>query len=165
MSSEQDKSKAKGQHIPCRDIQELLFDYMSHELGGARSVLVREHLRKCPECTRCAAEIQSTLDIFSKASQEKAGLPSRLTDERRRKLYWWYSHPAMRWIENHHILFSIFTTLIVLAVLAVVMAKVKLWQARPPEDLYPVWIGDRLPAATNLVVIPDETLPAEGETN
>lgn len=161
--SEQEKHKGKGQHIPCKDIQDLLFDYMSHELGGARCVLVREHLRRCDECTRHAAEIQSTLDLFNKASREKSDMPSRLTDERRKKLYWWYAHPFMRWIEGHHILFSIFTTLIVLAVLAIVMAKVKLWQARPPEDLYPVWIGDKLPAATNLIALPDDVV-IEGET-
>lgn len=163
--SEHDKHKGKGQHIPCKDIQDLLFDYMSHELGGARSVLIREHLRKCEECTRQAAEIQSTLDLLNKASREESDIPARLTDERRKKLYWWYSHPFMRWIEKHHIIVSVIATLLALAVIGTVMLKVKLWQANPPEDLYPVWIGDKLPYATNPVVIPPDDILIEGENN
>lgn len=148
------KGPAQSQ-VRCEDIQELLFDYMSRELGQARSVLVREHLRKCEACTRQAAEIQSTLDLFSNASKEEADLPSRLTDERRKNLYWWFSHPIMLWIEKHHVLFSLAVTLIVIAILALIAARAKMWEEEPEEDIYPIWIVDKLPDMTNSVAIPD----------
>ena len=143
--------------IKCEDIQELLFDYMSRELGQARSTLVREHLRRCSECKHQAAEIQATLEMLNSASKEDSDLPSKLTDARRKKLYWWYSHPIMLWIENHHVLVSLVVTLIVIAILAVVAATAKLWEEDPPEDIYPIWIGDKLPGLTDSTSAPDTT--------
>lgn len=161
MSGKKNKTKRPGHsQIRCEDIAELLFDYMSHELGESRSTLIREHLRKCDACKRQAAEIQSTLELLSKASKEDTDLPSRLTDERRKKLYWWTSHPVMLWIENHHTLFSAIVTIIIIAILGLVLAKTKLWKEDPPEHAIPVWIGKQLPEMTNSAVqLPHETPP------
>jgi predicted anti-sigma-YlaC factor YlaD len=163
-SKENSKGSGKSQ-IRCEDIQDLLFAYMSHELGQARSVLVREHLRKCRQCTKEAAEIQSTLELLSMASKETTNIPSRLTDERRKKLYWWYSHPLMLWIENNHIVVSFIVTLVVITIIAVVMVHVKLWEEREPEDIYPVWIGGRITDATNAAATQVQEDPPEGENH
>jgi len=151
-----DNSKGQSQ-VRCEDIRDLLFDYMSRELGKARSELVREHIRRCEDCKRQAAEIQSTLDLLNAAGKESDHIPSRLSDERRKKLYWWYSHPIMRWIEKHHIVFSLAITLIVIAVLTFVLSRAKIFEEEPEVDIFPVWIGDKLPNATNLVVLPPES--------
>lgn len=148
-----EKSKGSSQ-IPCEDIRDLLFDYMSHELGKARSQLVREHIRRCEDCKKQAAEIQSTLELLNDASKQKADLPSRLTDERRKKLYWWYSHPMMRWIENHHVIFSLAVAALILAILLGVLYRAKIFKERPDEVVFPVWIGDKLPNATNEIILP-----------
>ena len=159
--SGKEKNKRPGHsQIRCEDISELLFDYMSHELGESRSILIREHLRKCEDCKRQAAEIQSTLELLNKASKEDTDLPSRLTDERRKKLYWWASHPAMLWIENHHTLFSAIVTLIIIAILGVILARAKLWEEDPPERVIPVWIGRQLPAMTEAIP-PDDNEPGD----
>ncbi len=150
-----EKSKGSSQ-VRCEDIRDLLFDYMSHELGKARSQLVREHIRRCEDCKRQAAEIQSTLDLLSGASKQETDLPSRLTDERRKKLYWWYSHPVMRWIEKHHVVFSLVVAVIILAILTLVLYRAKIFKDRPDEDVFPVWIGDKLPTGTNIIVLPIE---------
>ena len=155
-----DNSKGQSQ-VPCEDIRDLLFDYMSHELGKARSQLVREHIRRCDECRKQAAEIQSTLDLLSAAGKEETDIPSRLTDERRKKLYWWFTHPVMRWIENHHIIFSLVIAAIILAILTFVLSKAKIVEEEPEVEVFPVWIGDKLPDTTNMVVIP----PDQGETS
>jgi anti-sigma factor RsiW len=158
--SKKNKSPGRAQ-IRCEDIRDLLFDYMSHELGESRSKLVREHLRKCEECKRQAAEIQSTLDLLKKASKEDTDLPSRLTDERRKKLYWWTSHPVMLWIQNHHALFSAIVTVIIIAILSLILAKAKLWEEDPQEDMIPVWIGRQLPTPKTPALPLDDKQPGE----
>ena len=151
-----DNSKGPQQsQVRCEDIRDLLFDYMSRELGKARSEFVREHLRKCPDCKRQAAEIQSTLDLLSTASREKTNLPSRLSDERRKKLYWWYSHPVMRWIENHHIAFSLAIAVLIIAIIGLILHSARLFREDPEEEIFPVWIGNKFNTATNLLVLPD----------
>ena len=149
MSGSENSKGTNQSQVRCEDIQELLFDYMSRELGQARSVLVREHLRKCEACTRQAAEIQSTLDLLSNASKEETNAPSKLTDERRKKLYWWYSHPIMLWIEQHHMIVSLIITILVLAIAGLILARTKGWKKEEPGTVYPVFIGKRLPAMPN----------------
>ena len=44
------KPPSGGRSVDCEKIRGQLFDYLSHELGGGPSTLVREHLRRCPAC-------------------------------------------------------------------------------------------------------------------
>lgn len=164
--SETDNSKNTGQsQIRCEDIQALLFDYMSHELGSARAVLVREHLRRCEACTSEAAEIQSTLELLSNAKQNETGIPDHLTEDRRKKLLWWISHPVMRWIEKHHIITAFTVTILIMAVIGILLAKAKLWKEDPPEEVFPIWIRDRLPAVTDGAVMQPDPAGPEGASD
>jgi predicted anti-sigma-YlaC factor YlaD len=166
MSGNDNSKGPQLSQVRCEDIRDLLFDYMSRELGRARSEFVREHLRRCPDCKKQAAEIQSTLDLLSTASREKTNLPSRLSDDRRKKLYWWYSHPVMRWIESHHALFSLAIAAVIIAILWLALYKARMFreEKHPDEVIFPVWIGDKLPPETNLLVLPpleDEDTPQQ----
>ena len=64
--------------MPCGDIQALLYDYMNRELGGARSDLVREHLRHCPNCQKVAADIRRTTELLQAASRAESAIPGHL---------------------------------------------------------------------------------------
>ncbi|MCE9615448.1 MAG: zf-HC2 domain-containing protein [Lentisphaerae bacterium] len=128
----------------CADIQGVLFEYMTRELGHARSALVREHLRRCPDCQRMAAEIQATLDALREDVPAADASPPRLTDERRRQLAWSITHPVRDWIHRHHVMVSIIVALIVLAVIAGVLRKVVIVRQDEPVGP-PVTIGQGEP--------------------
>ena len=109
----------------CEDIQELLFDYMSRELGESRSALIREHLRKCPECQNVAAEIQTTLALLEGDSRETTNASARLSDERRKRLKWAVMHPILDWVYRQHMLVSLVVAIVVLAGTLVILATLK----------------------------------------
>jgi predicted anti-sigma-YlaC factor YlaD len=126
--------------MKCDEIRELLFDYLCHELGEGRSTLVREHLRKCPDCQAAATEMQNTLDVLGKASKS-GDVPDRLSPERRARIMRASMHPALDWIENHVAISAILAILI--AAILIMLAFMFRLPALPPEDgpSYDVTIG------------------------
>ncbi|MFC1498606.1 anti-sigma factor family protein [Verrucomicrobiota bacterium] len=116
--------------MKCEDIQEVLFDYMARELGDARSVLVREHMRKCEQCRSEAAEIQATIDLLRTDSKDDAGIPDHLSEERRARIIRALAHPVIHWIERHHILVSVIVTIMVIVVLLGFLKGVKMFKSR-----------------------------------
>jgi predicted anti-sigma-YlaC factor YlaD len=125
--------------MKCDEIREILFDYLCHELGEGRSTLVREHLRKCPDCQAAAAEMQNTLDVLGKA--KSGDVPDRLSPERRARIMRASMYPALDWIENHVAIAAILAVLIV--VLLTVLAFMFKLPEPPPIDgpSYTVTIG------------------------
>jgi predicted anti-sigma-YlaC factor YlaD len=99
--------------LKCEDIQPVLFAYMSRELGDTQSVLVREHIRRCPVCSAEAAEIEETLALLNDSAGISAD--SRLSDDRRKRILLAVFHPVINWIDLHHRLVSILLALLVLA--------------------------------------------------
>ncbi|MBL7115736.1 MAG: zf-HC2 domain-containing protein [Kiritimatiellae bacterium] len=133
-NKEPEKNNAQATHdnrLKCEDIQSVLFSYMSRELGSARSDLVREHLRKCPDCRELAADIQSTIDLFLKARAEEEGVSMTLSDDHRKRMLKALTHPILHWITENHILVSIVATVIVLVGLALVLCTMKVRNDRP----------------------------------
>ena len=116
--------------LKCEDIQSVLFDYMSRELGSARSDLVREHLRKCAVCRELAADIQSTLDLMHQARADEPGMAIALSDDHRKRMIKALTHPLLHWITENHILVSIVATVIVLIALALVLCTMKVRNER-----------------------------------
>jgi hypothetical protein len=127
--------------VSCGDIQELLLDYMTRELGGARGDLVREHLRKCPRCQTAAAEIQATLDLLHRASTSDAGIPLRLSDDHRARITRALMHPVIDWIERHHILVSVWVAALILAALLAVLLRIRIERQEQAGPGIPVTIG------------------------
>lgn len=105
----------------CAEIQPLLFDYMSRELGPGRSDLVREHLRKCPDCQAEAAGMQAAMDVLRAAPRWEPEAPAHLSRWHRAKIIWSVAHPVLDWVIVHHILFSILTVAaLILAILLLI---------------------------------------------
>jgi len=126
--------------MKCEEIQGVLFDFMTRELGESRSELVREHLRGCPVCTRSAAEIQETLTLLETDSRQQSQIPESLSDEHRKRVIRSITHPILDWIYRHHKLVSI-----VAAIVAITGAflGIKHFASRtidPPESGPPVMI-------------------------
>ena len=132
--------------VPCDQIQEILFDYMARELGESRSALVYEHLRKCPDCKRVAAEMQATLEML-KGGDPAEDMPLELSARHRRRLRRAARHPILDWLISHHWLISGIT-----AILVVILAMVVLIRLMMMEEILP----DGVPVSL---------LPPAGATN
>lgn len=66
-STELDDKQRLGEDGVCASVQELLFDYMSGELGEKQSLFIREHLLHCKECSREAKQIEETVTLLKSA--------------------------------------------------------------------------------------------------
>lgn len=130
-----------GGVMKCEDIRTALFDYLTRELGSGRADLVREHIRKCPDCQAEAAHIRKTFEFLHEASRLDRDFPERLSDERRARIVRAFMHPLLDWIYVHHVLVSIVATAAALALLFGVLRRVRAWRTEKPEQGVPVIIG------------------------
>lgn len=125
--------------LKCEEIQEVLFAYMSRELGETQSFLVHEHIRKCAACRAEAAEIEETLALL-KQSDDDLEHDSRLSDDRRKRILRAVFHPVINWIDLHHKLVSIVLALAVLATVIYALRNFEIFKREKLDDGVPVWI-------------------------
>ncbi|MCX7590841.1 MAG: zf-HC2 domain-containing protein [Kiritimatiellae bacterium] len=134
-------SEPEPLRLRCSEIQVLLFDYLSRELGPHRSDLVREHLRKCEVCRNAAAELQSTVDALRMLTENETTAPCRLSDERRASILWSVMHPFLDWVYRHHVICAVIITTIILVLMAMLLRYVGVWSGETPEPTPTVTIG------------------------
>lgn len=144
-NSRQGKSGAEHP-IDCGKIRELLFAYMSHELGEGQSVLVHEHLRRCEACAGEALKIQRTLDLL-KSHDPAESVAAEFSPKRRQRLIWLMAHPFMaKCIKHHRVTSFVLAAVFVAIVLALILL---LWRRQePPTALPPVIMGVGKPDAS-----------------
>ena len=139
-----DKDKPNGDDSPlmkCEEIRGVLFEYMTRELGPGQSDVVREHIRKCPACQKEAAEIQMTVELLQRSSQEPFESPSRLSDKRRKRIWRAIMHPLLTWIYVHHVLVSLIVAAIALVTGMILVNKLPLPSWEPPQFGPTITIG------------------------
>ncbi|OVE74051.1 hypothetical protein BVX94_01870 [bacterium B17] len=131
-----------SQNIPlnCEEIQELLFEYMSRELGDGRSDLVREHLRKCKDCQSALSEMEFTIDFLRETSKITVP-PSRLSDKHHARLVRALTHPVLDWVYVHHMIVSLIIALLVLGITFGVLRKTKIWREINMDGAIQVFLG------------------------
>lgn len=110
--------------IDCSRIQPMLFDYLAHELGERQSLLVREHLRHCGDCTEEAAALQQTL-VLMQRHDPGVSAPSALTSKRRRRLLWLMQHPFVARCLGHPRLTAFVVSVVVLTAIFVYLLTVR----------------------------------------
>ena len=91
--------------LDCEDIQLLFTDYLSRELGDARSAAVREHLRKCDACQAAATEIDSTISLLK--ADSPLNIPDTLSAKSRKRMYRVYKHPILSWLDSNQTLITV----------------------------------------------------------
>jgi predicted anti-sigma-YlaC factor YlaD len=138
--------------MKCEEIQEVLFDYLSHEIGPTgRAELVRAHLLKCEECRKAAAEMQEVVKALQSAGRGQQP-PEKLDPTHHQRIRWALMHPVLDWIFAHHIIVSIAITLLLALLAFSLLARAKLWDD-PDTDVITVTIGrgapPTIPPATN----------------
>jgi len=131
----------------CEDIQKILFDYMTRELGESRSALVREHVRRCPECSRVATQIQETLALLEAETTEN--LPEQLSEEHRARIVRSIVHPIRDWIYRNHVTFSLAMAAVVIITTLCVLRMMTRIVRELPKTTPTVVIGQ--PGRTNVV--------------
>lgn len=136
---------AAHHRMRCEEIRSALFEYMTRELGDGRASLVREHLRRCPDCTKAAEQVQATLALFQGAAAMTRRDGLHLTEERRSRVRWVFAHPLCDWIVRHHIAVSI---IIAALVLCAVLLWLRLEGLRVRPD--PITDGVRITVRTSL---------------
>jgi len=146
--------------MPCDDIQALLFDYMTHELGGKRAELVREHLRKCEACQEASAEIHRTMEVLRKARTVHKTEVFKLSQKSQSRIRWAIVHPVLDWIYRHHILVAFCVAAAVVTSVLVYLLSAQLWMEMP-EHTYPVNVNALRDGITN--GLPEELLPEKQE--
>ena len=144
MKEGSDKQDTGGQSskMKCEDIQAVLFDYMAHELGSARSDLVREHMRKCETCRAAAADMQATLELLQKASKSTDEImPSKLSRRRRKRMLRAMMHPVLDWISLYHFIVSMIVMGLVILAALLVLRTFEPWKTGGPPEGVTVTIG------------------------
>ena len=116
--------------MKCEEIQQLLFEYMTRELGQGRSDIVREHIRKCDKCRKEAAEIQAVFDVLRTASKSETGIPEHLSEDRRARIFRAFTHPIINWIERHHVIVSIIAAITIIVAVFIVLRGMKIARER-----------------------------------
>ena len=133
IGGKREKRPEPPQPMPCEEIQGLLLEYMTRELGAARSDLVREHIRKCDACRHVASEIQRTLTALRAASRLPTGVEERLTPERHARLLRAFAHPVMNWITIHHKMVSIIAAIVAVLIGLLIVNRLQLRLDIAPE--------------------------------
>lgn len=154
-----------GHAVDCEKIRGQLFDYLSHELGGGPSTLVREHLRRCPACSEEAARIQKVVEALRSHDPGEAAAPA-IEGRRRRRLLWLMAHPFIAACVRHHVVTSIVVAVVLLAVATLVVMRVVrfplLPKALPPVEL--ILDGGEAPETPPLVDVPPLRVPGDPPT-
>lgn len=83
----------------CAQVQPLLFDYLSRELGDKQSEFIQNHLRHCPVCSREAAELQATVELLR--ADQSVIPPEKVSKGVRARLERALLHPFLEWVYVH----------------------------------------------------------------
>src|SRR5579871_131359 len=57
----------------CREVQELLSDYLDNTLAARQVWEVEKHLAACADCARASRELQATIQVLHAAEQYDTG--------------------------------------------------------------------------------------------
>jgi hypothetical protein len=150
-----------SKQMKCHDIRELLTDYVNRELGDSRSALVREHVRKCPECQTETREIAEALDLLRKAEGGFARMPGELSNRRKRRIGRAYRHPIIGWIEANHVAFSMITAIVLALTIVAALFCVHLLERE--DEYYPSvpirWVTHIEDPGLDQVPVVDDPVP------
>lgn len=128
------KGRPPAKAMACEEIQALLYDYLTHEIGRARGELIREHIRKCDGCRAAAADVQATLRLLQGASAQERREPLSLSIDRRKRIWRAFMHPVLDRMYRHHIFVSILIAILALLIGLLAITRVSIiWKVRADD--------------------------------
>ena len=63
-------SELRSPRLTCREVVELLSDYLDDALAPAERARVQEHLATCPECTAYLEQLRTTIGMLGRLREE-----------------------------------------------------------------------------------------------
>ena len=97
----------------CQQVRDALFDYLSGDLGLPAVRMIEEHLSRCEACR---AELDATREALRVLRENDPGAraPRELSERRRKRLLWLWTHPMMAWCVRYHHWVSLAVAILVL---------------------------------------------------
>ena len=80
-------SEPSASPLSCREIADLLTDYLEDALEPATRERVEQHLATCPDCTTYLAQMRSTIGLLGRLREQD--LPEPVIDELVRAFRGW----------------------------------------------------------------------------
>ena len=66
-----------GEPLSCREFVELVTDYFEGALADALRLRFEEHLATCPDCPRYLRQIEETVRLTGRLTEETIPMPAR----------------------------------------------------------------------------------------
>lgn len=108
----------QGLASTCPQVQPLLFDYLSRELGEKQSEFIQNHLRHCPVCRKEAAELQEAVALLQ--ADRSVIPPERVSKGVRARLERALLHPVLDWCYLHRRLVSWIAAIVLIGLLILI---------------------------------------------
>ena len=70
-------TELRAPRLTCREVVELLSDYLDGALGPAERARVDAHLETCPECTAYLAQLRTTIGALGRLREQDIPKPIR----------------------------------------------------------------------------------------
>lgn len=67
-------TELRAPRLTCRDVVELLSDYLEGGLSASERERVEAHLQTCPECTAYLAQLRSTIGALGRLREDAVPL-------------------------------------------------------------------------------------------
>jgi anti-sigma factor RsiW len=73
-------TELRAPRLTCREVVELVSEYLDDALPPAERARVRAHLETCPECTAYLAQLRATVGVLGRLHEDEvpAGILERL---------------------------------------------------------------------------------------
>jgi anti-sigma factor RsiW len=68
-------SELPAPRMSCREVVELLSDYIEEALPGATRARVDAHLETCPDCTAYLAQLRTTIGVLGRLREDDVPQP------------------------------------------------------------------------------------------
>ena len=72
-------SELPAPRLSCREVVELLTDYLEDALGDLERARVEAHLATCPDCTAYLAQLRTTIGLLGRLREDD--VPQPVLDE------------------------------------------------------------------------------------
>ncbi len=83
-------SELRAPRMSCREVVELLTEYLEDALPAETRARVDAHLETCPDCTVYLAQLRTTIDVLGRLREDD--VPPPVLDELMRAFRGWHAN-------------------------------------------------------------------------
>ena len=83
-------SELRAPRMTCREVVEIVSDYLEDALPSALRARVEAHLETCPDCTAYVAQLRTTIALVGRLREDD--VPQPVLDELTQAFRDWHAH-------------------------------------------------------------------------